>query len=188
MHLYRHARDAELAHRVMIVLYAAVDFFATWCNACRGFFPKWIKTVAEEQKVLFVCVEYDENKDWVTAMGVEVCSALPHGAAGHVRSRVGNWGSWCCPPDNRRSSAGPTLHHKGQRLTRFHICRINPPRSLVLTLTLTLTLALTLTPRPSRLPTPSSASRRSGRSRGHHGPVVYHERGLSVASLREAGT
>jgi hypothetical protein len=49
-----------------------VDFFATWCNACRGFFPKWMKTVAEEQSTLFVCVEYDENKDWVTAMGVEV--------------------------------------------------------------------------------------------------------------------
>lgn len=48
-----------------------VDFFATWCNACRGFFPKWMKTVAEEQSTLFVCVEYDENKDWVTAMGVE---------------------------------------------------------------------------------------------------------------------
>ena len=42
-----------------------VDFYARWCGACRALYPKMCKMAAaeENQNVLFLKVEFDDNKD-----------------------------------------------------------------------------------------------------------------------------
>ena len=51
-----------------------VDFFASWCRACRGVFPKVIAAAAARPDILFVKCEFEENKAVARVMGVK---ALP---------------------------------------------------------------------------------------------------------------
>eukprot|EP01025_Chloroclados_australasicus_P038203 TRINITY_DN3916_c0_g1_i4.p1 TRINITY_DN3916_c0_g1~~TRINITY_DN3916_c0_g1_i4.p1 ORF type:complete len:248 (-),score=17.24 TRINITY_DN3916_c0_g1_i4:440-1183(-) len=64
-----------------------VDFFATWCNACRALYPKLVKMCKEnEDNILLVKVNWQENKDICKPLGIKV---LPYfqfyrGAQGRV--------------------------------------------------------------------------------------------------------
>lgn len=51
-----------------------VDFFASWCRACRGVFPKVVAAAKLHPDILFVKVEFEANKEIARVMGVK---ALP---------------------------------------------------------------------------------------------------------------
>ncbi|MEW5298511.1 MAG: hypothetical protein WDW36_001625 [Sanguina aurantia] len=66
-----------------------LDFYATWCNACRALFPKLCRIVGENSEtVLFLKINFDENRDMARTMSVKV---LPYfhfyrGAEGRVEA------------------------------------------------------------------------------------------------------
>ncbi|KAK3242040.1 hypothetical protein CYMTET_48247 [Cymbomonas tetramitiformis] len=49
-----------------------VDFFASWCGACRALYPKIVKTAQIEKDIVFVKVNFDENKQMCKSLGVKV--------------------------------------------------------------------------------------------------------------------
>ncbi|VVB11479.1 unnamed protein product [Arabis nemorensis] len=65
-----------------------VDFYGTWCGSCRAMFPKLCKTAQEHPEILFLKVNFDENKSLCKSLNVKV---LPYfhfyrGAEGQVES------------------------------------------------------------------------------------------------------
>ena len=56
-----------------------VDFYARWCGACRGLFPKLCKIASQEENkdILFVKVEFDDNKEMCRSMGVKILPFFP---------------------------------------------------------------------------------------------------------------
>ncbi|KAL1202935.1 Thioredoxin-like 2-1 [Cardamine amara subsp. amara] len=65
-----------------------VDFYGTWCGSCRAMFPKLCKTAKEHPEILFLKVNFDENKSLCKSLNVKV---LPYfhfyrGADGQVES------------------------------------------------------------------------------------------------------
>ncbi|KFK29124.1 hypothetical protein AALP_AA7G092000 [Arabis alpina] len=65
-----------------------VDFYGTWCGSCRAMFPKLCKTAQEHPEILFLKVNFDENKSLCKSLNVKV---LPYfhfyrGSEGQVES------------------------------------------------------------------------------------------------------
>ncbi|CAM8945361.1 unnamed protein product [Rhodiola kirilowii] len=65
-----------------------VDFYGTWCASCRALFPKLCRTAEEHPEVLFLKVNFDENKPMCKSLNVKV---LPYfhfyrGADGQLES------------------------------------------------------------------------------------------------------
>ncbi|KAA8523239.1 hypothetical protein F0562_009662 [Nyssa sinensis] len=49
-----------------------VEFYGTWCASCRALFPKLCKTAAEHPEILFMKVNFDENKPMCKNLNVKV--------------------------------------------------------------------------------------------------------------------
>ncbi|GFQ05772.1 thioredoxin-like 2 chloroplastic [Phtheirospermum japonicum] len=65
-----------------------VEFYGTWCASCRALFPKLCKTAQENPEILFLKVNFDENKPMCKNLNVKV---LPYfhfyrGADGQLES------------------------------------------------------------------------------------------------------
>ncbi|XP_004513104.1 thioredoxin-like 2, chloroplastic [Cicer arietinum] len=65
-----------------------VDFYGTWCASCRGLYPKLCRTAEEHPEILFLKVNFDENKPMCKSLNVKV---LPYfhfyrGAEGQLES------------------------------------------------------------------------------------------------------
>ncbi|KAE7998561.1 hypothetical protein FH972_003096 [Carpinus fangiana] len=65
-----------------------VEFYGTWCASCRALFPKLRRTAEEHPEILFLKVNFDENKPMCKSMNVKV---LPYfhfyrGADGQLES------------------------------------------------------------------------------------------------------
>ncbi|CAN6457140.1 unnamed protein product [Victoria cruziana] len=65
-----------------------VEFYGTWCGSCRALFPKLCKTAEEHPEILFLKVNFDENKPMCKRLNVRV---LPYfhfyrGADGQLES------------------------------------------------------------------------------------------------------
>lgn len=58
----------ENAHGKLVVL----EFFASWCGSCRALYPKLCKLAMENQDIVFVKVNFDENKAFCKSMNVKV--------------------------------------------------------------------------------------------------------------------
>ncbi|KAI3714579.1 hypothetical protein L6452_21536 [Arctium lappa] len=65
-----------------------VEFYGTWCASCRALFPKLCKTSQEHPEIVFLKVNFDENKPMCKNLNVKV---LPYfhfyrGADGQLES------------------------------------------------------------------------------------------------------
>ncbi|KDP33824.1 hypothetical protein JCGZ_07395 [Jatropha curcas] len=65
-----------------------VEFYGTWCASCRALFPKLCRTAEENPDILFLKVNFDENKPMCKSLNVKV---LPYfhfyrGAHGQLES------------------------------------------------------------------------------------------------------
>ncbi|XP_038987186.1 thioredoxin-like 2, chloroplastic [Phoenix dactylifera] len=65
-----------------------VDFYGTWCASCRALFPKLCKIAGENPDILFIKVNFDENKTMCKQLNIKV---LPYfhfyrGADGQLES------------------------------------------------------------------------------------------------------
>ncbi|KAJ4733764.1 thioredoxin family protein [Rhynchospora pubera] len=49
-----------------------VEFYGTWCASCRALFPKLCRTVQEHPEILFLKVNFDENKPMCKRLNVRV--------------------------------------------------------------------------------------------------------------------
>ncbi|WOK99171.1 thioredoxin-like 2, chloroplastic [Canna indica] len=49
-----------------------VEFYGTWCASCRALYPKLCKTVEEHPEILFLKVNFDENKPMCKRLNVRV--------------------------------------------------------------------------------------------------------------------
>nr|XP_043626950.1 thioredoxin-like 2, chloroplastic [Erigeron canadensis] len=49
-----------------------VEFYGTWCASCRALFPKLCKTAQEHPEILFLKVNFDENKPMCKNLNVKV--------------------------------------------------------------------------------------------------------------------
>ncbi|CAN8230064.1 unnamed protein product [Cochlearia groenlandica] len=49
-----------------------VEFYGTWCASCRALFPKLCKTAVENSDILFLKVNFDENKPMCKSLNVKV--------------------------------------------------------------------------------------------------------------------
>ncbi|KAF3326877.1 thioredoxin-like 2 [Carex littledalei] len=73
----------DAADRLVIV-----EFYGTWCASCRALFPKLCRTAQEHPEILFLKVNFDENKPMCKGLNVRV---LPYfhfyrGADGQLES------------------------------------------------------------------------------------------------------
>lgn len=74
---------SEAGDRLVIV-----EFYGTWCASCRALFPKLCRTAEEHPEILFLKVNFDENKPMCKSLNVKV---LPYfhfyrGAHGQLES------------------------------------------------------------------------------------------------------
>ncbi|CAN7015039.1 unnamed protein product [Brassica rapa subsp. trilocularis] len=74
---------SEAGERLVIV-----EFYGTWCASCRALFPKLCKTAVENPNIVFLKVNFDENKPMCKSLNVKV---LPYfhfyrGADGQLES------------------------------------------------------------------------------------------------------
>ncbi|KAK4602658.1 hypothetical protein RGQ29_011610 [Quercus rubra] len=49
-----------------------VEFYGTWCASCRALFPKLCRTAEEHPEILFLKINFDENKPMCKSMNVKV--------------------------------------------------------------------------------------------------------------------
>lgn len=49
-----------------------VEFYGTWCGSCRALFPKLCRTAQEHPEILFLKVNFDENKPMCKSLNVKV--------------------------------------------------------------------------------------------------------------------
>ncbi|KAL6226675.1 hypothetical protein ACLB2K_000636 [Fragaria x ananassa] len=49
-----------------------VEFYGTWCASCRALFPKLCRTAEDHPEILFLKVNFDENKPMCKSMNVKV--------------------------------------------------------------------------------------------------------------------
>lgn len=48
------------------------EFYGTWCGSCRALFPKLCKLAEEHPEILFIKVNFDENKPMCKRLNVRV--------------------------------------------------------------------------------------------------------------------
>ncbi|CAA0834962.1 Thioredoxin-like 2-2- chloroplastic [Striga hermonthica] len=58
---------SEAGDRLVIV-----EFYGTWCASCRALFPKLCRTAQEHPDILFLKVNFDENKPMCKSLNVKV--------------------------------------------------------------------------------------------------------------------
>uniref|UniRef100_A0A7N0TWD8 Thioredoxin domain-containing protein n=1 Tax=Kalanchoe fedtschenkoi TaxID=63787 RepID=A0A7N0TWD8_KALFE len=49
-----------------------VDFYGTWCGSCRSLFPKLCKIAEEHPEILFLKVNFDDNKSLCKSLNIKV--------------------------------------------------------------------------------------------------------------------
>ncbi|CAK9220462.1 unnamed protein product [Sphagnum jensenii] len=63
-----------------------VDFYATWCGSCRALYPKLCKLAAAHKDVVFLKVNFAENKSMCKSLNIKVLPFFHfyRGAEGHI--------------------------------------------------------------------------------------------------------
>ncbi|XP_047307602.1 thioredoxin-like 2-1, chloroplastic [Impatiens glandulifera] len=70
--------DINSTHDLLTALVEAgdrlviVEFYGTWCASCRSLFPKLCRTAKDHPEILFLKVNFDENKTMCKNLNVKV--------------------------------------------------------------------------------------------------------------------
>ncbi|XP_073276903.1 thioredoxin-like 2, chloroplastic [Primulina huaijiensis] len=96
-----------------------VEFYGTWCASCRALFPKLCRTAEEHPDILFLKVNFDENKPMCKSLNVKV---LPNfhfyrGADGQLEAFS------CSLAKFQKIKDAIALHNTAR-------CSIGPPRGV----------------------------------------------------------
>ncbi|KAJ8766943.1 hypothetical protein K2173_011761 [Erythroxylum novogranatense] len=96
-----------------------VEFYGTWCASCRALFPKLCKTAEEHPEILFLKVNFDENKSMCKSLNVKV---LPY--FHFYRGADGQLESFSCSLAKFQKIKDAIEMHNSAR------CSIEPPRGI----------------------------------------------------------
>jgi len=72
-----HVKITGIQHLVDLLANAGdklviVEFYGTWCGACKGVYPKLCKLIDGRDDIILAKVDFDQNKPIAKAMGVRV--------------------------------------------------------------------------------------------------------------------
>lgn len=96
-----------------------VEFYGTWCASCRALFPKLCKTAGEHPEILFLKVNFDENKPMCKSLNVRV---LPY--FHFYRGADGQLEAFSCSLAKFQKIKDAILMHNTDR------CSIGPPKGV----------------------------------------------------------
>ncbi|KAK4396930.1 Thioredoxin-like 2, chloroplastic [Sesamum angolense] len=96
-----------------------VEFYGTWCASCRALFPKLCRTAVEHPEILFLKVNFDENKPMCKSLNVKV---LPY--FHFYRGADGLLDSFSCSLAKFQKIKDAIELHNTAR------CSIGPPRGI----------------------------------------------------------
>ncbi|KAF5726059.1 thioredoxin-like 2 chloroplastic [Tripterygium wilfordii] len=105
---------SEAGERLVIV-----EFYGTWCASCRALFPKLCRTAEEHSEILFLKVNFDENKPMCKSMNVKV---LPY--FHFYRGADGQLEAFSCSLAKFQKIKDAIAMHNTAR------CSIGPPRGV----------------------------------------------------------
>ncbi|XP_024017211.1 thioredoxin-like 2, chloroplastic isoform X2 [Morus notabilis] len=94
-----------------------VEFYGTWCASCRALFPKLCRTAEDRPEIVFLKVNFDENKPMCKSLNVKV---LPY--FHFYRGADGQLESFSCSLAKKLKDAIET--HNTAR------CSIGPPKGV----------------------------------------------------------
>ncbi|KAF5174970.1 thioredoxin-like 2 protein [Thalictrum thalictroides] len=96
-----------------------VEFYGTWCGSCRALFPKLCKTAQENPDIMFLKVNFDENKPMCKSLNVKV---LPY--FHFYRGSDGQLESFSCSLAKFQKIKDGIAKHNTAR------CSIGPPKGV----------------------------------------------------------
>nr|ACU18560.1 unknown [Glycine max] len=96
-----------------------VEFYGTWCASCRALFPKLCRTAEEHPEIVFLKVNFDENKPMCKRLNVKV---LPY--FHFYRGTEGQLESFSCSLAKFQKIKDAIEMHNTAR------CSIGPPVSI----------------------------------------------------------
>ncbi|KAF5935112.1 hypothetical protein HYC85_026241 [Camellia sinensis] len=96
-----------------------VEFYGTWCASCRALFPKLCRTAQEHPEILFLKVNFDENKPMCKSLNVKV---LPY--FHFYRGADGQLDSFSCSLAKFQKIKDAIQAHNTAR------CSIGPPKGV----------------------------------------------------------
>lgn len=73
-----YVRDLHSAQELAEAIAAAegklviLEFYASWCGSCRALYPKLCKLAAEHEDIVFLKINFDENKALCKSLNVKV--------------------------------------------------------------------------------------------------------------------
>ncbi|KAF7142481.1 hypothetical protein RHSIM_Rhsim05G0022300 [Rhododendron simsii] len=96
-----------------------VEFYGTWCASCRALFPKLCRTAEEHPEILFLKVNFDENKPMCKNLNVKV---LPY--FHFYRGADGQLEAFSCSLAKFQKIKDAIITHNTDR------CSIGPPKGV----------------------------------------------------------
>ncbi|OVA08452.1 Thioredoxin [Macleaya cordata] len=96
-----------------------VEFYGTWCGSCRALFPKLCRIAQENPDILFLKVNFDENKPMCKSLNVKV---LPY--FHFYRGADGELESFSCSLAKFQKLKDAIAKHNTAR------CSIGPPKGV----------------------------------------------------------
>ncbi|XP_030530178.1 thioredoxin-like 2, chloroplastic isoform X2 [Rhodamnia argentea] len=96
-----------------------VEFYGTWCASCKALFPKLCRTAQEHPEILFLKVNFDENKPMCKSLSVKV---LPY--FHFYRGADGQLESFSCSLAKFQKIRDAIQMHNTER------CSIGPPKGV----------------------------------------------------------
>ncbi|CAL1414157.1 unnamed protein product [Linum trigynum] len=105
---------SEAGDRLVIV-----EFYGTWCASCRALFPKLCKTAEEHPEILFLKVNFDENKPMCKSLNVKVLPFFHF-----YRGSEGQLESFSCSLVKFQKIKDAIAKHNTER------CSIGPPKGV----------------------------------------------------------
>lgn len=118
VHSSKELTDALAAAGEKLVV---VEFYATWCGSCRALYPKLCRIAAEHLDIVFLKVNFDENKPLCKSLSVKVLPYI------HLyRGAAGRLDAFSCSITKLQKLKDAIATHNTER------CSLGPPAGLQL--------------------------------------------------------